>query len=136
MDKFYVFDTNVIVSAILSSDSVPRKAFNFAFNNGIILLSNSVWNELKEVLKRPKFAKYISDEKRNRFLWELFNQGKFIDIVEEIKECRDEKDNKFLELAVSGKADFIITGDNDLLVLNLFRNIQIITSKSFLELHN
>jgi hypothetical protein len=54
--------------------------------------------------------------------------------VEEIKECRDEKDNNFLELAVSGNSDFIITGDNDLLVLNPFRNIQIITPKSFLEL--
>lgn len=63
----------------------------------------------------------------------MYNQSEFIDIIEEIKECRDEKDNKFLELAISGNADFIITGDNDLLVLNPFRTIQIITPKSFLE---
>jgi len=134
MSKYYVFDTNVIVSAILSADSVPRKAFNFVFNHGIILLSYPIWNELNEVLQRPKFAKYISEQKREKFLWELYNQSQFINILEEIKECRDEKDNKFLELAVSGNADFIITGDNDLLVLNPFRNIQIITPKFFLEI--
>jgi uncharacterized protein len=134
MSKYYVFDTNVMVSAILSSNSVPRNAFNFAFTNGIILLSNAVQDELNDVLSRPKFAKYITNEKRNHFLWELFRQALFIDIAEEIKECRDEKDNKFLELAVNGKADFIITGDNDLLVLNPFRDILIVTPKSFLDL--
>lgn len=133
MSKFYVLDTNVIVSAILSSESVPRKAFNFVFNSEKILLSYPIWDELNEVLQRPKFAKYITEEKRDKFLWELYNQSEFIDIIEEIKECRDEKDNKFLELAISGNADFIITGDNDLLVLNPFRTIQIITPKSFLE---
>ena len=50
--------------------------------------------------------------------------------------CRDPKDNKFLELAVSGKADFIITGDQDLLVLNPFRNIEIITINEFLTRFN
>lgn len=134
MNKYYVFDTNVMVSAILSSNSVPRKAFNFAFNNGVILLSKSTQDELNEVLSRPKFAKYIMVEKRNRFLWELFRQALFINIVEEIKECRDQKDNKFLELAVNGKANFIITGDKDLLILNPFRSIPIISPKSFLDL--
>lgn len=134
MNKYYVFDTNVLVSAILAADSLPRKAFNFAYNNGVILLSKPVQDELNEVLRRPKFSKYISNEKRSIFLWSLFRQAVFITITEEIKECRDQQDNKFLELAVNGKADYIITGDNDLLVLNPFRGIFILTPKSFLDL--
>jgi putative PIN family toxin of toxin-antitoxin system len=134
MNKYYVFDTNVLVSAILAADSVPRKAFNLAYNNGVILLSKPVQDELNELLRRAKFSKYISTEKRSIFLWSLFRQALFITITEEIKECRDQQDNKFLELAVNGKADYIITGDNDLLVLNPFRGILILTPKSFLDL--
>lgn len=63
MSKAYIFDTNVMISAMLSSNSVPRQAFNFAFNNGIILLSEPVKDELIEVLSRAKFAKYIATEK-------------------------------------------------------------------------
>jgi putative PIN family toxin of toxin-antitoxin system len=59
-----------------------------------------------------------------------------IETNETISECRDPKDNKFLELAVCGKADFIISGDEDLLVLNPFRNIQMITPDSFLKIHS
>ena len=59
-----------------------------------------------------------------------------VEIDETISECRDHRDNKFLELAVCGKADFIISGDEDLLVLNRFRNIQIITPDSFLRMHS
>ena len=56
----------------------------------------------------------------------------FIDVIEQINECRDPKDNKYLELAVSGKAECIVTGDDDLLVLNPFRGIEILTVQEFL----
>jgi hypothetical protein len=56
-----------------------------------------------------------------------------VEIEESINICRDPKDDKFLELAFSGKADFIVTGDQDLLVLNPFRNIEIITANVFLS---
>jgi putative PIN family toxin of toxin-antitoxin system len=57
----------------------------------------------------------------------------FIEPKTEITECRDPKDNKFLELAIAGNAECIVTGDKDLLELNPFRNIQIITPKEFLD---
>ncbi len=53
-------------------------------------------------------------------------------MTEEINECRDPKDNKYLELVVSGKAECIVTGDEDLLVLNPFRGIEILTVQKFL----
>ncbi len=56
-----------------------------------------------------------------------------ITIIEQITDCRDPKDNKFLELAINGNATCIITGDKDLLVLHPFRGISILTPRLFLE---
>ncbi len=66
----------------------------------------------------------------------LVRIGEFIEPKIEITESRDPKDNKFLELAVAGNADCIVTGDNDLLELHPFRNIRIITPKEFLTQFN
>lgn len=97
-------------------------------------MSYSIVNELNEVLSRPKFRRYLSAEKRDIFLWSLFRKARFIDVIKEkIDICRDAKDNQFLELAVNGEADFIISGDDDLLVLNPFRNILIVTPRIFLD---
>ncbi len=71
-------------------------------------------------------------ERRQEFLENFTKTVDFIDVEEQIDKCRDPKDDKYLELAVSGKAESIITGDNDLLVLNPFRGIEIITVQEFL----
>jgi putative PIN family toxin of toxin-antitoxin system len=63
----------------------------------------------------------------------LAETAEFINITEQMNECRDPKDNKYLELAVSGKAECIITGDEDLLVLHPFRQIDILTVQNFLD---
>jgi putative PIN family toxin of toxin-antitoxin system len=98
-------------------------------------MSYSIANELNEVLSRSKFKRYLPTEKRDIFLWALFRKANFVDdIQEKVNICRDSKDNQFLELAINGKANFIITGDEDLLVLNPFRNIPILTPRMFLDL--
>jgi putative PIN family toxin of toxin-antitoxin system len=130
----FVIDTNILISAILINSSTPDYAYKKAKKQRKILFSELTFEELRKIIIRHKFDKYILPKTRHEFINKLRKESEFIDIVEEIKECRDEKDNKFLELAVSGNADFIITGDNDLLVLNPFRNIKIITPKSFLEI--
>jgi putative PIN family toxin of toxin-antitoxin system len=76
--------------------------------------------ELAEVLGRSKLNKYLLEEERMRFLVALLKETEVVEIAETITDCRDSKDNKFLELAVSGKADYLISGDEDLLVLSLF----------------
>jgi len=63
----------------------------------------------------------------------LVNQAKFVEITETITECRDPKDNKFLELAVCGGADCLISGDGDLLALHPFRGIRILPPQAFLN---
>lgn len=128
-----VFDTNVIVSAALFASSVPRKAFDKAFDEGKILISVPVLLELAEVLTREKFNKYLLEEKRMLFLVTFLKGAELVKVIEAVTDCRDVKDNKFLELAMSGSADFIVSGDDDLLVLNPFRGIPIITPREFLN---
>ncbi|OCR02722.1 putative toxin-antitoxin system toxin component, PIN family [Oscillatoriales cyanobacterium USR001] len=128
----FVIDTNILVSALLFSNSKPRQALDKAQDIGIILLSNDTFLELETVLLRPKFDRYITLEKRTEFLENLAETTLFIEPDESINDCRDPKDNKYLELAVSGEANCIITGDEDLLVLNPFRGISILTVQLFL----
>src|SRR6266849_10889771 len=115
-----VVDTNVLVSAVLLPRSVPRQAFDRASEQGRLLISEATVAELDEVLRRPRFNKYVREEKRLEFLATLIREAELIEISEVVTDCRDPKDNKFLELAVSGRAERIITGDEDLLVLHPF----------------
>ena len=128
-----VFDTNVIVSAALLAGSVPRMAFDKALGEGRVLISAPVLLELAEVLSRKKLDRYLLEGERMRFLVALLKEAELVEITEAVSECRDEKDNKFLELAVSGTADCIVSGDDDLLVLNPFRGIPILTPREFLN---
>ena len=127
-----VLDTNVIVSALLLSESIPRRAFDKAFDQDTILISTPVLLELAEVLGREKLNKYLREEERMRFLIALLKETELIEITEQVSDCRDENDNKFLELALSGKADSIISGEYDLLVLNPYRGVSIINPRDFL----
>ena len=129
----FVFDTNVIVSALLIKRSVARRAFDKARVAGDILLSFEVIEELYDVLGRSAFDRYIDEDDRLQFLTVLVKESTLVEISEKIKECRDPSDDKFLELAINGKADFIISGDNDLQVLNPFRKIPIVSPREFLE---
>ena len=131
--KRFVFDTNVVVSALLMKKSVARDALDKGREAGDILLSLEVIEELYDVLGRPAFDRYIDEEDRIRFLNLLVKEATLVEITEKIKECRDPKDDKFLELAVNGKADYIISGDGDLQVLNPFRKIPIVSPREFLE---
>jgi uncharacterized protein len=131
-DKYFVVDVNVLVSAFLFANSKPRQALDKAQELGIVLLSDAVLSELIEVLTRPKFERYVSKQTREQLTDDLAQTALFIRPNEQITECRDAKDNKYLELAVEGQAQCIITGDQDLLILNPFREIAIITAQEFL----
>ncbi len=131
-----VFDTSVLVSALLLDNSKPRMALDFALRKGKILLSFSALAELYDVLGRKQFRSYISEEEIRRFLAALTREAQWVDINVQIAACRDPKDDKFLELAVCGRAEYIITGDADLTVLHPFRDIQILTPTAFLDVLN
>jgi putative PIN family toxin of toxin-antitoxin system len=130
----FVIDTNTLVSSILIASSVPDRAVKLIRHSGIILISVATIEELQKVMNRPKFDKYVDREIRSEFIAQLTQQSELVDINEPVIACRDSKDDKFLELAVNGKADYLISGDRDLLVLHPFRGIPIITPAVFLEL--
>ena len=128
-----VFDTNVIVSAVLFEHSQPGLAFYTALDRAQIVLSDDVFAELSRVLSRKKFDRYLAADERELFLVKLLQTATLVQITETIRECRDPNDDKFLELIVSASASFLVTGDQDLLALHPFRGISILTPAQFLE---
>ena len=127
-----VLDTNVAVSAALLRRSTPRQAFDHAIEHGTLLISTASLSELSAVLGRPRFNRYLSDDARQEFLAMLVQEAEPIEVTERLAVCRDPKDDKFLELAISGEASHIISGDEDLLVLHPFRGIAIVSPQAFL----
>ena len=136
MNSRFVLDKNILVSALLVKNSAPFWVIKKVEEMGVILYSEATLLELNQVLNRKKFVKYFTVEEKQEFIVKLIESAELVAITESIDVCRDPKDNKFLELAVSGEADFIISGDRDLLVLNPFRNIEIITANDFLTRFN
>lgn len=132
----FVLDTNTLISALLISNSVNRKVLEIVKAQGDILFSNQTFSELNNTLVRSKFDKYVSIEERLLFVETLELASVFIEIISDFKDCRDIKDNMFLNLAYDGQASYIITGDKDLLALHPFHKIKIITSGEFLEEYN
>lgn len=128
-----VVDTNVLVSRLLVADSTPAHAVRLARRNGRLLVSDATMYELAEVLNRRKLNRYVTLKGRQQFLRELARIAEFIPIIQLVRECRDPKDNKFLEVALNGRADVIVTGDADLLKMNPWRGIAILSPKTYLE---
>lgn len=130
----YVFDTNIIVSALLFENSKPAQALRYALANGEVLLSIDLLEELNEVLGRERFNRYLTSEEREEFLEALIERAILVEITENVQECRDPKDDKVLELALNGEAQYIISGDRDLLVLHPFRDVLVISVDEFLQM--
>jgi putative PIN family toxin of toxin-antitoxin system len=129
-----VIDTGVIVSAVLLAESVPRKAIDAALRTGHLLASEATLAELDEVLRRPRFNRYISEERRLEFLTALVREAEIVEITEKITVCRDPNDDKFLEAAVNGRASHILSSDLDLLAIHPFRGIPILTPRAFVNM--
>jgi len=127
-----VIDTGVFISAAIKAQTVPNIAVYRAAQRGVLLKSSSTEAELIEVIDRPYLARLIAPAARARVL-ELMALAELVPIVERIAACRDPKDDKFLELAVNGQADVIVSGDADLLVLNPFRGILIVPPATFVH---
>ena len=132
-ERRFVFDTNVSVSALLLKRSIVRQAFDKAIEQGKLLVSQATVEELNEVLRRKRFDKYLTEDERIEFITALVREAALVEIADTVTVCRDPKDNKFLELAVSGKATCIVSGDDDLLVLHPFRGIPVLTPRQFLD---
>src|ERR1700746_1727769 len=122
-----VIDTNVFISAIVFPSSIPRQCVDRALDQDLLLFSGATMSELREVLSRSKFDRYVRSGERRLFLAQLASVAAVVPIIQLNRECRDPKDDKFLEVALNGRADVIITGDEDLLELHPWRDVTILS---------
>ena len=127
-----VVDTNIFVSAALKHGSIPYVAVREVSQRHVLLKSAATEAQLLEVIARPHLARLIADEMRS-WITRLVGGAELVPIAETVVACRDATDDKFLELAVCGDADLIVSGDKDLLVLNSFRGIPIVPPAIFMQ---
>ncbi len=128
-----VIDSNIWINVFINNDS--QSFIKKILDREIEIISSSRQvEEVSNVLSRPKIKNVIAHELIEEFLILFF---KSVDIVEtkiKIKVCRDEKDNFILETAISGSVDYIVTEDKDLLVLNPYETVKIVTAKEFYKI--
>jgi uncharacterized protein len=129
-----VVDSNVLISAVLQTTDTPAGVLHTLQDRAaILLMSDETEGELHRRLMHAKFDRYVSAQLRRRFLSQLDALSERISIANRPMGCRDRDDDKFLELAVLGDADCIITGDEDLLVMHPFKGIPILRPAAALK---
>ena len=125
-----VVDTNVLISAALSKGA-PFRILEHLIKNNALIFSKETINELSSRITQSKFDKYVSAEDREAYVNNLILSADLVIVDNLIQGCRDRNDDKFLETAVKGDAQFIITGDQDLLAMHRFEGIDIVTVQVF-----
>jgi uncharacterized protein len=127
-----IIDTNLWISFLITKsynridDLIIGKKIRIVFSEELL-------SEFIEVIQRPELAKYFTKNDLEELL-ELFDfYGDFIEVKSRIKQCRDPKDNFLLSLAIDSKADYLLTGDNDLLEIKEIGKTKILTITEFLK---
>jgi putative PIN family toxin of toxin-antitoxin system len=133
MRQRLVIDTNVFVSRLLKPISSPGSAVRRAIDHHQILVSDATMHELAKVLAQPKLTRYITVQESQTLIRALGTVAEIIAIIQPVDACRDPRDNTFLEVAVNGTADVIITGDADLRALHPFRGIAIMSPNQWIS---
>lgn len=127
-----VLDTNLLISRVLTPNSLAASAVRLIIDRCELLVSQATIDEFAVTLSRIQSKGFIKQNEILALIEAYKEMVEWVPIVERVQECRDPKDNKFLDLALNGKADYIITGDKDLLVLHPFKETQILTAKNFI----
>lgn len=127
-----VFDVSSLVGAAIRRDGVPELALRRALRIDQIAVSEAVIAELLDVFARPRLQRFLDPELRDEVLSELHASGLFFVPSERVTDCRDPKDNKYLELAFAAAAATIASSDDDLLVLHPWRGVQILKPAAYL----
>ena len=126
-----VLDTNVLISGLLSTTSTPARAVEHAVRSGQLLASTDTLRELMTKLLSPKFDRYVTRERRDGLLLRLAPLIEIVEVLQRVQASRDPDDDKFLEVAINGRADIVVSGDGDLLALNPFRGTAILTPAAY-----
>lgn len=126
-----VLDTNIVISAVLTEGS-PSRALRWVLDHAALVFSDATFEELASRLLKPKFDRYVGLQRRSELLADLKAMAEWTAISGALQASRDPDDDKVLETALAGQADCIVTGDGDLLALDPFEGVRILTAQGFL----
>lgn len=130
-ERRLVIDTNLWISRLLLPGGAAARAVDHGLAWGMPLMSEATLAELADVLSRPRFDRWVSRAERQQFLRQLGGVVRLVIVTQCVRACRDQKDDKFLDVALTGQAQLIVTGDRDLLALHPFHDIEILTPAAF-----
>lgn len=122
-----VVDTNILLSFLMKRTSKPGIVVTHVLQQHQLLLSTSTLQEITDKYSKAKFRAYFSEEEGQALVQLLAQVGEIVPVNLMITDCRDTKDNQFLELAVAGDVNLLVTGDKDLLDLHPYHGIPILT---------
>lgn len=127
-----ILDTNIWISFLISNRQSNLDLL-FKKSKANILFSTELLDEIKATIEKPKIRKHFSSEAMEEMLVAFEDYILLVEVSSIVNMCRDPKDNFLLSLALDGKADFLLTGDKDLLELKSFKKTKILTITSFLK---
>jgi uncharacterized protein len=128
-----ILDTNILISFLITNQY--RKLDNFILSGQIALLfSDELLEEFVSAALRPKFSRFFTKNDIENLIDFFLESGSLIKINSDVHLCRDDKDNFLLNLALDGKADYLITGDHDLLDLKKIGEVSIISINDFINI--
>jgi len=131
-----VLDTNVFVSILIRPGDTFLSLIDYIDQNATIVYSADTLTELVDVLRRRKFARYTTPQEVAAFVAWIAAAGELVTVEDAVTGSRDPKDNKFLAVAVAGQADYLVSGDRDLLVLGHIGGAAIVSPADFLAAVN
>ena len=129
-----ILDTNLWISFLITKNFSKLDDLIFTKNCKLIF-SKELLDEFIEVTRRPKFRRYFSQTDVEDLLDTIDEFADFVTVSSSVNLCRDVKDNFLLSLSLDGNADFLITGDSDLLEIKKFNQTRILTIADFFNLN-
>jgi len=133
--KKVIIDTNLWISFLISKNYKQLDKIIFE-GKCTLVFSDELLEEFLTVTKRPKFRRFFTQEDTENLIETIQEFADFFEVVSNVKVCRDIKDNFLLSLSKDSKANFLLTGDNDLLELKSFESTKIVTISDFLKTIN
>jgi len=127
-----IIDTNLLISFLIGGEHSKLDPI-FDSSEFSVLFSSELLEEFTEVAARPKFASYVEPSDLQNLLRLFDDLGESISVTSSINRCRDPKDDFLLALAVDGQADYLVTGDHDLLEIGSIEKTAIVTFSSFMS---
>ena len=129
-----VVDASSIVGAALKPDGTPARALMRVLEHDRLAMSEAVAAEIRDVLARPKFAPVLTQSDRANIAALLFADAQWFVPAMRVSDCRDPKDDIYLELALAARATTLISSDKDLLALHPWPGIPVLRPAEYLML--